>query len=293
MSIPNMATDSSSAVTAQLKQAQLKTWSAAASAWDRWFDWYVQQFQPVFDWCGSAVRVAPGMQLLDVACGAGEPAVHLAPRVLPGRVTAVDFAPEMVAASELRARTLGIENLHVRVMDAEALTFPDASFDAVTCVCGLMFCPDPALALAEFRRVLKPGGRLALVVWDDPEKNPFMQVAGRAAMAVLNPPPPPPDAPQAFRFRSGDVERLLLGVGFHDVVEESRTLIFHYRSVEEYLAITTDLAAALKAKLQTLPAGEVDRFRALVHANAAPYLGADGLRLPAAPLCVSATAKAR
>jgi SAM-dependent methyltransferase len=269
------------------KRAQKTTWSASASGWDRWFDWYVAQFQPVFDWCCDAIHVAPGMRVLDIACGTGQPALTLAQRVgSEGRVDAVDFSPEMVAAAARRARSLGV-SIELHQMDAEALTFPDGTFDAVTFVCGLMFCPEPARAASEIRRVLKPGGRFAIVVWDEPAKNQFASVVGRAAGEVFRAPPPPPNAPQAFRFQRSDLETLLHSAGLRDIAIESRAMFFDYVSVQEYLEITTDLAGALKAKLETLAPTDLERFTALVHANAAPYLSQGKLRLPATPLCAS------
>lgn len=270
------------------KRAQKKTWSASAAAWDRWYEWYVAQFQPVFDWCCDAIRVAPGMRVLDIACGVGQPTFTIARRVGPsGEVVAADFSPEMLAVAERRARSLGVANVEFKEMDAERLDVPDASFDAMTCVCGLMFCPDPARALSEIRRALKPGGRFAIVAWDDPSRNQFAGVASRAAVDVLKAPPPAPNAPQAFRFQRDDLERLLQDAGFRDVVIESRPGSFHYDSVEQYLELTTDLAGALKAKLMTLPAADVERFRALARENAAPYVTSRGLELSATPMCAS------
>jgi SAM-dependent methyltransferase len=184
--------------------------------------------------------------------------------------------------------SLGITNVECREMDAEALDFPDHSFDAATMVCGLMFCPTPARALAEIRRVLKPGGRCAIVVWDEPAKNQFAGVAGRAAGEILKAPPPPPNVPQAFRFQRQELAVLLRDAGLRGVTIDSLDLQFAYDSVAHYLEITTDLAGALKAKLATLPETERQRFDTLVHENAAPYLSDVGLRLPAVPLCASA-----
>src|SRR5678810_388875 len=73
-----------------------------------------------------------------------------------------------------------------------------------------MFCADPVKAVAEIRRVLKPGGRYAVVVWDEPAKSPYIALLSRAAGPVLNAPPPPPDSPGAFRFaQPGALERLV------------------------------------------------------------------------------------
>src|SRR6185369_107910 len=126
-------------------------------------------------WCADAIGAAPGMRVLDVATGSGQPALAIASRIQPGGTTlGIDFSPEMIAVAERRARDLGAANVSFRTMDAEQLELPDASFDAVTCACGILFFPDADRALAEMRRVLKPGGRVAIGVWDEPLKNPFV-----------------------------------------------------------------------------------------------------------------------
>jgi SAM-dependent methyltransferase len=275
-------------VAAEQRRAQKAMWGAAAAAWDRWFSWYVTNFQPVFDWCAEAINAGPGMRVLDIACGAGQPALTLSTRVgASGHVDAVDMSPEMIAAAERRANSLGSTNLQFHEMDAESLAFGDAIFDGVTCVCGLMFCPDPSAALAEIQRVLKPGGRFAVVVWDEPAKNQFSSVIGRAAAEVLKAPPPAPNAPQAFRFERAQLADLMREAAAVDLTIDSRPMFFDYENVENYLEITTDLAGALKAKLATLTHDDLERFKTLVRANAAPYVSGDRLRLLATPVCVT------
>src|SRR5207244_6168346 len=111
--------------------------------------------------------------VLDVACGAGYPALAAAVAVQPeGRVVATDISQQMVIATRRRATALGLDNIEVVEMDAEHLQFGDAVFDAVTNAYGLMFCPDVGRALSEAHRVLKPGGRAAFVSWDDAARGP-------------------------------------------------------------------------------------------------------------------------
>ena len=81
----------------------------------------------------EAAQLAPGMRVLDLACGSGDPAITLAERVEPaGEVVATDLVPGMVALTTEHARRQGVANLVARQADAEALPFPDASFDVVT-----------------------------------------------------------------------------------------------------------------------------------------------------------------
>jgi len=138
----------------------------------------------------AAARVAAGERVLDVACGTGVVTRVLAERVGP-RATPVglDIAPGMLAVA--RDAQPAIDWRHG---DARSLPFADASFDIVVCQFGLMFFGEPMRALEEMLRVLKPGGRLAVSVWDEIVRNPgsaalvdiLERLAGPAAAAALN-----------------------------------------------------------------------------------------------------------
>ena len=114
------------------------------------------------------LRPKPGDSVLDVACGTGGLACELAAAVGPtGRVVGVDLSQAMVDAATARAAEAGLRNACFSRMDAQALALPDTSVDVVTCCFGLMYVPDPEQAIAQMRRVLRPGGRLGLAVWGD------------------------------------------------------------------------------------------------------------------------------
>lgn len=109
-----------------------------------------------------------GERVLDVACGSGLIAFRAAQAVGPtGQILGVDLSAQMVHVAQQRARERGLSNVDFARMDAESLELPDASFDVALCALGLMYLPDPERALREIRRVLRPGGRLGLVVWGE------------------------------------------------------------------------------------------------------------------------------
>jgi ubiquinone/menaquinone biosynthesis C-methylase UbiE len=122
----------------------------------------------------------------------------------------------MVEVMRRRAAASGVDNLEARVMDMEQLQFADDSFDAVTCRWGYMFCPDAVSALIESRRVLRPGGRLALAVWDLPANNPWLSSFVSAINHVApSASPPDPKALGPFRLSDrGELEALLGAAGF-------------------------------------------------------------------------------
>jgi SAM-dependent methyltransferase len=205
-------------------------------------------------------------------------------------VIAIDLSPEMISAVTRRARAAHLETVEAHEMDAEDLQFEDGSFDAVTCACGLMFVPDAPRALQEMRRVLRPGGRIAVAVWDEPGRSPFLTLAGRAASTFFPPAPPVPGAPGGFRFSGpGELVGLLRETGFAGVAAESLPLPIACASTAEYIEIITDMSAGMKVRLSTLPPGDLARFRMQIDDAARPYQHDGRLRLAATAMCASAT----
>ena len=138
--------------------------------------------------------------ILELAGGTGELAAVLAPSV--AQVIYTDFSPAMVDAARRRA-TPGVDH---RVLDMQAIDLPDASFDGVVCRYGYMLVPDPALAMRETRRVLRPGGRLALATWAGAKRNPWATRYGPVLIERGLQEPPKPGAPGQFAL--GEPEQI-------------------------------------------------------------------------------------
>lgn len=163
----------------------------------------------------------PKMRVLDVACGAGEPAVTIAAGIAAtgGHVIATDLIAEMLAMARENARERGVTNITFQQADAAALPFPDASFDAVTCRYAIMLLPDAQRALREMRRALALGGRAICLLSGPPEESarerPLLLV--RKYVAI---PPSPPGAPDRFRFsKPGELAEQLRQAGFREVTD--------------------------------------------------------------------------
>ncbi len=127
-----------------------------------------RQLAPARDKLLACAALEPGERVLDVACGTGLVSFAAAAAVgRRGRVVGVDLSGRMVDAARNRAVQLDAMHASFTRMDAEELAFPNASFDVALCSLGLMYCPDPARALREMRRVVRPGGRIVLAVWGE------------------------------------------------------------------------------------------------------------------------------
>jgi ubiquinone/menaquinone biosynthesis C-methylase UbiE len=151
------------------------SWGAAAGGWEARADEMRRATMPVSSRMVDAIGPQPGHTVLELAAGAGDTGFLAAELIQPGgTLITSDFAPEMLSAAQRRAEALGIGNVRFRQIDAELpLDIEAASLDAVLCRWGFMLLSDPESALRETRRVLRPGGRLALAAWTGPEDNPW------------------------------------------------------------------------------------------------------------------------
>ncbi|HEY7630432.1 MAG TPA: methyltransferase domain-containing protein [Thermoleophilaceae bacterium] len=191
-------------------------WQRQAPGYDAFFGQITSRLtDPLLD----AALVRGGGRLLDVASGPGYVAARAAER--GAEVVGVDMADAMLALA--RASYPEIEFRHA---DAEALPFPDGSFDAVVANFLVLHLGRPEQVISEFARVIAPGGRLALTAWDFPERARFLGVIREAvAAAGATPPADIPAGPDIFRFSDEDeFAGLLRGAGLESV--EVRTVAF-------------------------------------------------------------------
>lgn len=173
-----MTADDNPPADAETVKAEVRAcWTAKSAAWERRADDIADLAERLNEPLLEAADLAPGQNVLDLASGVGEPALSIARRVGDGgRVTATDLVPEMLDGARRRAAEAGLGNLRFEIADMEALPFADAAYDRVVCRFGIMFCPGPEAAFAEARRVLRPGGRAAFLVWGPREDNTLFEV---------------------------------------------------------------------------------------------------------------------
>jgi len=271
-----------------IRSAQKKHWDKVAGGWAAWLEWTERNFRPLTAWLADAAGWVPGARVADVASGAGYPALEAAARVSPGGIVhACDLSPWMTEVAASAARSRGVANLAFHTTDADALGFGDATLDAVTNTYGLMFSPDAERTLREAWRVLRPGGRLAVVTWDEPAASPFFRVIGGVAAGHLSLPVPQAGAPGPFRLASPAVlEALLAASGFTDVHVVRLSMTFECASADDYCRLFRDVA--WQSKMDALSETARTRFCDEVALAAQPYRSGSTLRLPASSLCASA-----
>lgn len=180
----------------------------------------------------DTAALRPGERVLDVACGTGVVARLAAERVgTTGTVAGLDLNPGMLAvARSVAPPTVSIE---WHEASAEAMPLPDQAFDVVICQMGLQFVPDKRAALREMRRVLAPGGRLAVNV--PGPITPFFDIMAEALAHHINP-ELAGFVHQVFSLHDPDEIRNLIGdAGFHDIDVQRRTKTLHLPPPEEFL----------------------------------------------------------
>jgi SAM-dependent methyltransferase len=276
----------------EFKQRVEREWGAdeTAAAWKKHYPSMKEQLAGVTKALVDAAAPRPGMSVLDLASGTGEPSLSLARGVGPtGTVTATDLNPSMLEALTANARAEGIANIATRVCDAHALPFPDASFDLATSRFGVMFFAEVDRALSGIKRVLKENGRAAFMVWGPPEPGSYF---GTLAMPFLRrvAVKPDPDGPGPMRFaEAGKLARLVEAAGFRDVKEQSLRVPSAYRgSPAEMLASMMEIAAPFRGAVASLSEDDRQAAEREVAENLRPLYDGTFTRVTAPVLIVTA-----
>ncbi|NMG73892.1 methyltransferase domain-containing protein [Aromatoleum diolicum] len=241
----------------------------------------------------DAAKLAPGQRVLDLASGPGLLAREAAARVAPdGWVLASDIAEGMLAEGAQRAADEGCaDTLSFAAADAEHLCLPDASFDRVLAGLALFMFPHPQQALTEMRRVLRPGGRLALSVWGPRDVVPLISRAQDCIARLL----PAPKVPRPSVFRFGDADALvsaLTTAGFSDLRIEPCRFTCHFADSESYWQAFLDLAGGAAEALSRLPEATQVTLRAAVTGDLEAHRSADGAGYSVDALALVAIAQA-
>ncbi len=226
---------------------------------EKWKEKSAAMGRPVTEGLVDYAAPKPGMKILDLASGTGEPAISLADRVgAQGHVTALDLSADLLQIAAGRARERGLTNLSTKQADAHQLPFPDASFDLVTSRFGVMFFD--IRALQEALRALKSSSRACFMAWgpfDQPFWSSMMGVAHKYAGGQLV-----PDGQDPCRFgKPGSLSAMLREAGFQQVEEETKTLPWTWPGPpEEIWEQTQGCATPFLPMLQRVPADKREQL---------------------------------
>jgi ubiquinone/menaquinone biosynthesis C-methylase UbiE len=257
----------------------------AAAAYRRTETMRVQALAEATEAMLDLAAVCPGARVLDVAAGAGGQTLVAARRVGPtGLVMATDISAAMLASAEEAAQRASLTNVAIRVVDVENLDLEPRSFDAAICRIALMLFPDPQKALATIRRMLKPDGRFAALVFAAPEKNPVFALGSAIIRQRGHLPTPAPREPDTFALGDPSVfQETLERAGFGDVVVHTLPLTYRFESLVDVMAMQKNLNY-LRDLMAQLPEAEHDSTWAEVEQAWRSFEQPTGFNIPGAVL---------
>jgi SAM-dependent methyltransferase len=273
------------------KETAREQWQAAADAWHRFGPTLETWLGPVTEIMLDLARIGPGSRVLDVAAGAGGQSIAAAGRVGPsGSVLATDLSSNILERAALAAQSAGFPNVATRVMDGENLEVDPAFFDAVISRLGLIYFPDQRRALASAHRALRPGGRIAAIVYTTAEQNEFFSIPISIIRRRAHLPPPARDQPGPFSLgRPGVLERVLADAGFAEIETVVVPAPLTLASAAECVRFERESFGALHQMLAALAESEREQVWAEVEAELARFEGPNGFEGSCELLVAAAT----
>jgi ubiquinone/menaquinone biosynthesis C-methylase UbiE len=240
------------------------------------------RYFPIFgQWLVDTAHIPAGATVLDIACGRGAALFPAAHRVgASGKVIGIDLADGMARETDAEIKRRGLPQAAARQMDAENLDFPASSFDFVLCGFSLQFFPHLDRALAEFRRVLKPDGRIAVTTWgDDDSRWEWFDDLRTAYGAVLRLGSQSLDKPET-------IQKWFSDAGFENIQITTKDLDMVFHDEDEWWNMEWSISG--RAGLEKLNPADLDRFKAECFAKVQPQREADGFHYQLSAFCTTA-----
>jgi len=237
------------------KEMLHKQWEGAAPGWARWESTLAIWIEPATTAMLAMAEIKPGARVLDLASGAGSQTLSAARSVgAEGHVVASDISETMLQHVQENARSAGVDNITTVLGAAEDLELDDESFDAAICRLGLMLFAEPARALDTVRRAVKPGGKVAVVVFTTPTTNPFMAKPMQILLRHARKAPPLPGQPGIFSLgASGTIQRLFTDCGYVDIEQRTLAMPMRMASAAQALEMMREAFGAYRAVLSDAP----------------------------------------
>jgi SAM-dependent methyltransferase len=257
-------------------------WQDAAAAWHAWGptleDWLGQATTLMLD----TARITTGATVLDVAAGAGGQSLEAARRVGPsGQVLATDISSAILDYAARTAAAAGLANVSTRELDGERLDVDPASFDAVISRLGLIYFPDQPGALAGQYRALRPGGRIAAIVYSTPDRNGFFSIPVSIIRRRAQLPPPAPGQPGPFSLGGpGVLEDAFRHAGFREVGSQTVPAPLRMANAAECVRFERESFGALHQMLGGLTPEEREQAWQEISTELARFEGPEGFEGP-------------
>lgn len=275
------------------REQLLDGWDEASKGWGRQADRVQDAARPISEWMLAHAKPLPGERVLELAAGPGDTGFMAARLIEPGgTLISSDASAGMLDVARERAEEQGIGNVEFKQLQLEWIDLPTASVDVVLCRWGVMLTVDPSAALRECRRVLKPGGRLSLAVWDVPEANPWTIIIQRTLVELGHVEPPASGGPGMFALAApGLLKEMLEAAGFFDIEVEPVAIERRYANVLDWLGESRDLMRQFSGIWGTLSDEQRQQLRDTIAEAAAQYTAVDGsIAVPGSSLAAVATA---
>lgn len=246
----------------KFKQAMASQWNEAASGWNENATVIRPWLQASTEAMLNMANTGPGMDVLDVAAGAGDQTLDIATRVgSSGSVVATDLSSDILKFAKNNATRAGFSNVETIVADGENLPISDATFDGAVSRLGLMFFLDPSQGLREIYRVLKPGARFCSIVFSTIESNPCLAILMSTALKHAGEPPMDPYRAGSLLSlgKPGQLETMFTEAGFKNSLTTRVSAPFHLPSARHYLDFVRSSAAPVLQILTHLDTPDRDK----------------------------------
>ncbi len=259
-----------------IRDQQKASWNKFSNGWKNWDNIVMDFLSPMGKEIIRLIEPSGDDMVLDIAAGTGEPGLTIAGMLSSGKVISTDLSEDMLAVAKEKATKRNIKNFVTKIADVTELPFDDNSFDAVSCRFGFMFFPDMLLAAKEIVRVLKPGGRVAIAVWNVPQKNFWVTSIMGSINKNMQLQPPPAGAPGMFRCAApGLMQQVFKDAGLKNISETVIDGSIKIDNNEMFWKMHTEVGApivaalnnadeAMKAKIKADTFSQLDeKFRGL------------------------------
>jgi SAM-dependent methyltransferase len=258
-----------------------------ASGWKRGAAARGRALDPLTELMLDLAGVTIGSQVLDLGAGTGDQTLLAARRIGPGgMLLATDISASMLALTQEAARAADLPNVQTRVMDAQRLELEPGSFEAAMARFSLQFVPDVQRAVAEVRRVLKPGGRFVAAVFSTVERNPF-RAAPQAIASRLAGRQFPESGPGQWALNDPITLRdPFQQAGFRDVDVRPVPFVYRFPSLADALRNLEEAQPPLVKLLNELSEDDRASAWAEISRTLQPFVGPDGFAAPSEALMV-------